>query len=82
MILDDCLYDSSWTKDKYVRSIFMNGRHFKILFLITMQYPLGIPPNLRSNIDYVFILRDNTVGNRKRIYENYAGMFPNFDIFC
>ena len=59
----------------------MNGRHFKILFLITMQYPLGIPPNLRSNIDYVFILRDNTVGNRKRIYENYAGMFPNFDIF-
>lgn len=81
VILDDCLYDSSWTKDKGIRSIFMNGRHHKILFLVTMQYPLGITPTLRSNVDYVFILRENIVSNRKRIYENYAGMFPSFDIF-
>ena len=54
----------------------MNGRHWHILFIITMQYPLGIPPNLRTNIDYVFILRENIVSNRKRIYDNYAGMFP------
>ena len=81
IILDDCLYDSSWAKDKNIRSIFMNGRHIKLFFIITMQYPLGIPPNLRTNIDYVFILRENIVGNRKRIYENYAGMFPTFEVF-
>ena len=82
LILDDCLYDQSWIKDKNIRSLFMNGRHFKILFLITMQYALGIPPNLRTNIDYVFILRENYVSNRKRLYEHYAGMFPNFEMFC
>ena len=82
LVLDDCLYDNSWTKDKNVRSLFMNGRHFKILFMITMQYALGIPPNLRTNIDYVFILRENYVSNRKRLYEHYAGMFPNFEMFC
>ncbi len=60
----------------------MNGRHFKILFMITMQYALGIPPNLRTNIDYVFILRENYVSNRKKLYEHYAGMFPNFEMFC
>ena len=60
----------------------MNGRHWHILFIITMQFPLGIPPNLRTNIDYVFILRENIVSNRKRIYEHYAGMFPDFDKFC
>ena len=81
LILDDCLYDSSWTKDKYVRTLFMNGRHWHILFIITMQFPLGIPPNLRTNIDYVFILRENIISNRKRIYEHYAGMFPTFEIF-
>jgi len=48
------------------------------MLLITMQYPLGIPPTLRTNIDYVFILREN----RKRIYDNYAGMFPTFESFC
>jgi len=47
-----------------------------------MQYPLGIPPNLRTNIDYVFILRENYIANRKRIWENYASMFPTLESFC
>ena len=82
LILDDCLYDNTWAKDKWMRSVFMNGRHYKLLFLLTMQYALGIPPNLRTNIDYVFILRENYVSNRKRLYDHYAGMFPNFEMFC
>lgn len=82
LILDDCLYDNTWVKNKDVRALFMNGRHYKILFIITMQYALGIPPNLRTNIDYVFILRENIVANRKRLYEQYAGMFPTFEMFC
>lgn len=82
VILDDCLYDSTWTRDKLMRGLFMNGRHFKVMLLITMQYPLGIPPNLRTNIDYVFILREPYITNRKKIYDNYAGMFPTFESFC
>lgn len=82
VILDDCLYDASWSRDKVMRLLFMNGRHWKIMLIITMQYPLGVPPNLRTNIDYVFILREPYISNRKRIYENYAGMFPTFESFC
>jgi len=82
IILDDCLYDSVWTRDKMIRLLFMNGRHFKCLFLISLQYPLGISPNLRTNIDYVFILREPYISNRKRLYESYAGMFPTFESFC
>ena len=82
VILDDCLYDNTWARDKMMRLLFMNGRHWKVMLVITMQYPLGIPPTLRTNIDYVFILRENYIANRKRIYENYAGMFPTFEAFC
>jgi hypothetical protein len=82
VILDDCLYDNSWAREKLMRLLFMNGRHWKIMLVITMQYPLGIPPNLRTNIDYTFILREPYINNRKRIYENYAGMFPTFESFC
>jgi hypothetical protein len=82
LILDDCLYDKSWINEESTRYIFMNGRHIDMVTLITMQYPLGVPPNLRTNIDFVFILRENNISNRKRIYENYAGMFPTFDMFC
>jgi hypothetical protein len=81
VVLDDCLYDNKWTKDVMMRLLFMNGRHWKVMLVITMQYPLGIPPNLRTNIDYVFILREPYIANRKRIYDNYAGMFPTFESF-
>jgi hypothetical protein len=81
LILDDCLYDNSWVRSKHIRTLFMNGRHYKLLFIITMQYALGIPPNLRTNVDYVFILRENIVQNRKRLYESFAGMFPNLNVF-
>lgn len=82
VILDDCLYDNTWAKDKMMRLLFMNGRHWKVMLIITMQYPLGIPPNLRTNIDYVFILREPYATNRKRIWENYASMFPTFESFA
>ena len=82
VILDDCLYDNSWSREKVMRLLFMNGRHWKIMLIITMQYPLGVPPNLRTNIDYTFILREPYLTNRKRIYENYAGMFTTFESFC
>ena len=82
VILDDCLYDNTWSRDKLMRLLFMNGRHWKIMLVITMQYPLGVPPNLRTNIDYTFILREPYLTNRKRIYENFAGMFTTFESFC
>ena len=82
VIMDDCLYDNTWSRDKIMRLLFLNGRHWKVILIVTMQYPLGVPPTLRTNIDYVFILRDNYIANRKRIYENYAGMFPTYESFA
>ena len=83
LILDDCLYAAkAWINEESTRFVFMNGRHIDLMTIITMQYPLGITPNLRTNVDFIFILRENILGNRRRIYENYAGMFPTFEMFC
>jgi hypothetical protein len=82
LILDDCMYDDSWTHDKNIKYLFMNGRWLKVFFIITMQFPLGIQPALRTNVDYVFILREPYMSNRKRIYENYGSAFPTFEFFC
>ena len=81
LILDDCLYDKKWINNINIRSIFMNGRHYKIFFLITMQHALGLPPVLRNNIDYIFIFRNNILKEKQKIYDNYAGMFPSFEAF-
>jgi len=83
LILDDLMYDSQrWIKDISIRDIFMNGRHFNLMFLITMQFALGIPPAFRTNVDIIVIFREPIMSNRRRLYDHYAGMFPTFEIFC
>lgn len=83
IVLDDMLHDASaWKKEKTIQSIFFNGRHYNLFFLLTMQYPLGIPPALRSNIDYVFVFNEPSFKNKKKIYDDYAGICPSFDHFC
>jgi hypothetical protein len=83
LIMDDCLASSQkWKHNEEMRELLMNGRHLRLMYLLTMQYPLGIPPELRTQIDYVFVMNEPYRSNRKRIWENYAGMFPSFDMFC
>lgn len=82
LILDDCMFDNSWTKDKNMRYLFLNGRHIHVFLLITMQFPLGIPPAMRSNVDYIFLCRNNMIKEREKLFHQYAGMFPSFDAFC
>jgi hypothetical protein len=81
IILDDCLYDTTWQRDKNIRSIMMNGRHYSILTIITSQAPLGLNPTLRSQIDYVFIFKNNVIKEREKIYNHYAGICNSFEVF-
>ncbi len=81
VLLDDCMYDKKMIRDTNIRGIFMNGRHWRITFMLTMQYCMDLPPDLRSNIDYVFILRENIIQNQEKIYKNFFGIFPQFSVF-
>ncbi len=82
LIMDDCMSSKgSWVKEEPILELFFNGRHHHLSFILTMQYSLGIPPEMRSNFDYIFLLAEDFTNNRKRLYEHYAGMFPDFASF-
>jgi hypothetical protein len=82
LILDDCLYDAkNWLNDTNIKWIFFNGRHANTSFILTMQYCMGITPNLRTNVDYVFICKESKLSIQKRLYEHYCGIFPTFELF-
>jgi len=82
IVMDDCLADKgSWARDPPIMDLLFNGRHRKITYILTMQYPLGIKPELRSNFDYVFLLAEDYISNMKKLYDHYAGMFPDFNSF-
>ena len=81
-ILDDCLAESKeWINDQNIRWIFYNGRHVKLTFILTMQFSIGIPPALRSNLQYIFLCRDNRIIEQKKLYANYGSIFKSFDLF-
>ena len=82
LLMDDCMSSKHlWLKDPNMLSIFNEGRHYQLTFILTMQYCLGIQPELRSNFDFIFMLGEDFVNNRKKLYEHYAGMFPSRDVF-
>jgi hypothetical protein len=82
VVMDDCLADKgTWARDPPIMDLLFNGRHRNITYILTMQYPLGIKPELRSNFDYVFLLAEDYISNMKKLYDHYAGMFPDFNSF-
>lgn len=82
LLMDDCLAcNKSWKNDETLRELLYNGRHYGITYILTMQFPLGISPDLRTNFDYVFFMADDSPSNQKRIFDHYAGIFPSFRAF-
>ena len=82
LILDDLMFSKdAWVKNRDIIEIFTNGRHWDISFIVTLQYCLGIPPALRTNVDYVFIFKENRQNERKKLYEYWAGVIPTYKMF-
>lgn len=81
IVLDDMMYDKSILKGKEMREVFMNGRHLNITFIISMQYLMDMGPDLRSNVDYVFALRESSHANRTKLWKYWFGMFSVFAEF-
>jgi energy-coupling factor transporter ATP-binding protein EcfA2 len=81
LALDDCMYDKSVMKSKEMREIHMNGRHHNLWFINSVQYLMDIGPELRTNIDYVFCLKENIIANRKKIHQYFFGVFNTYEEF-
>ena len=82
LLLDDCTDDPRLFNDPLFQGIFKNGRHWKMWFILSLQYSLDIKPVIRTNVDGTFILRETNMKNRKSLWENYAGVFSDFSQFC
>ena len=82
LLLDDCTDDPRIFNKSIFQGLYKNGRHWKMLFVLSLQYCMDVKPVIRTNIDGVFILRETNLRNRKSLYENYAGIIPTFDMFC
>jgi hypothetical protein len=82
LLMDDCLSNSKeWSKDESLKEILFNGRHYDITYILAMQSPMAITPELRENFDYAFLLYTDNFSQQKKLFDHYTGMFPTFNAF-
>lgn len=80
-IWDDLSSDTKFFSKPIVKDYYKNGRHWKMLHINSQQYSLDLKPDIRTCIDGTFLLRESNSKNRKKLYENYAGIVGTFDDF-
>jgi hypothetical protein len=82
LLLDDCTDDPKILSKPLFQGLYKNGRHWKMLYILSLQYCMDVKPVVRTNIDGTFILRESSIRNRKVLWENYASIIPDFSTFC
>jgi len=82
VLLDDCMSDKKNLKHNEVRDVFMNGRHEDVFFVNLQQYLMDMGPELRAQIDYVFVMRDSSHDSRVKLWRNFFGMFGDYQDFA
>ena len=82
LILDDCMDDPAIFRHQVFQNLLKNGRHWKMSLFLCMQYAMDILPGLRVCLDGTFIFREASIKIRKTLFENYAGIFGDFKLFC
>lgn len=75
ILLDDCMFAKPLST-MFMRNLFMNGRHWKILLIITSQYLVDVPKALRGQIDYALLFKNNNIQERDQLLEIFGGVFP------
>ncbi|AAR26836.1 FirrV-1-A12 [Feldmannia irregularis virus a] len=75
VVLDDVGYKKNTLKCEILRQIFMNGRHHQISLIVACQYCMDLAIDLRTNADYVFVLKQNNMNSIKNLHETYFGSF-------
>lgn len=84
VILDDITgTEAIWKKDKTFTYIMTQGRHAFMGFVISVQFPREIPPDIRSNFEYVIVTNLSTEAKQKFFYDNYLDhrYFPTMEKF-
>ncbi|ABF70612.1 hypothetical protein [Trichoplusia ni ascovirus 2c] len=80
LILDDCASSTKNFNGPIQQDLFKNGRHYKMLYLLGVQYPKDIPVTARSCFDGVFLFATGNSDVMKKLFE-FAGDFPDKETF-
>jgi len=81
-IADDCTDDPKIFNKPMFQGLYKNGRHWQMMWILSVQYIMDSKVYMRTTTDGVFIGRETNLDNRKKLWRNYAGTaVPTFELF-
>ena len=80
LIFDDVTSKREFRRGEILEDLFSNGRHYKAVIIISCQYIKQLPPAVRTNTDYLFMLH-NTKRTIRILYEEYVENPDEFTMF-
>jgi hypothetical protein len=80
LVFDDVTAKRRFRKGEILEDLFSNGRHYKAVIIISCQYIKQLPPAVRTNTDYLFMLH-NTKNTCEILHKEYVEQPPEFSMF-
>lgn len=89
-IMDDCMSETTsgvGGKRKKVmgsqdiNKVFKLGRHLKMFYINAMQYIKDAPPDIRGNVDLLFVFNTTSGAEREKLWKEYFAMFKSYKDF-
>jgi GTPase SAR1 family protein len=92
LIMDDCMSETTGSsngkgpKKKVMGStdinkVFKLGRHLKMFYINAMQYIKDAPPDIRGNVDLLFVFNTTSGSEREKLWKEYFAMFKSYKDF-
>ena len=82
-VLDDITDDPKVFKTQEIKGIFKIGsQHWAQLAIVTSQYAMDVPPDVRRSISYVALFKEENETELKKLYKNFGGVFGTYNNFC
>jgi hypothetical protein len=93
LIMDDCMSETTkgagakgGVKKKVMGSsdinkVFKLGRHLKMFYINAMQYIKDAPPDIRGNVDLLFVFNTTSGSEREKLWKEYFAMFKSYKDF-
>jgi hypothetical protein len=80
LVFDDVTAKRKFRKGEILEDLFSNGRHYHAVIIISCQYIKQLPPAVRTNADYIFMLH-NSKRTCKILHDEYVTVPEDYSMF-
>jgi hypothetical protein len=70
-----CIMDSCLLKDDNIEKMIFFGRHYQLTYILAVTNLSDLPLHFRFNFDYIFLLKDDSVTNKNKLWTNFGSTY-------